>query len=90
MLLGSYPNPSRQSSIRYSLAKSSHVLLEVFDVAGKLVERQKLGVQQAGVREAAFDGRGWASGMYFYRLNVTDPTTGTLRTTLSGRAIVLR
>lgn len=90
VLLGSYPNPSRQSNIRFSLAKPSGVTLEVFDVAGKLVVRQQLGVQQAGLREVALDGRGWGSGMYLYRLSVTDPQTGAPRTTLSGRAMVLR
>jgi hypothetical protein len=90
VLLGSYPNPSRQSSIRYSLAKPSQVMLEVYDVAGKRVVQQTLGVQQSGMREAALDGRGWASGVYFYRLNVVDPESGALRTTLSGRALVMR
>jgi hypothetical protein len=90
VLLGSFPNPSRLSSIRYSIAKSSQVLLEVFDVAGKLVERRPLGIQPAGVRDAGLDGSDWRSGMYFYRLSVTDPATGALRTTLSGRAIVMR
>jgi hypothetical protein len=90
VLLGTYPNPSRLSLIRYSIAKPSQVMLEVFDVAGKLVERTPLGVQPAGVREAGLDGSDWRSGVYFYRLSVTDPATGTLRTTLSGRAIVMR
>ena len=89
-VLGTYPNPGRQSTIQYALARSSQVTLEVFDVAGRLVERRVLGLQGAGVREASFDGSGQGAGMYLYRLQVVDPQSGRPTTTLSGRFIVIK
>jgi hypothetical protein len=89
-VLGSFPNPGRQPTIRYSLARSSQVTLEVFDVAGRLMERRLLGLQGTGVGEATFGGKGYGSGLYLYRLQVADPATGATRTTLSGRVIVLK
>jgi hypothetical protein len=90
MLFGSSPNPAAYSTIRYGLAQSSTVTLEVFDVAGRLVERRLLGMQPQGMREASFDGSHRASGLYLYRLQVADPTSGELRRTLSGRLVVTR
>ncbi|HZL85265.1 MAG TPA: T9SS type A sorting domain-containing protein [Candidatus Krumholzibacteria bacterium] len=90
ILLGSYPNPAPRPTIRYALASSSQVTLEVFDVAGRLVERRLLGLQNAGLGEAAFGGKGRSAGVYVYRLNVNDPATGALRKTLSGRLVVVK
>ncbi len=90
ILLGSYPNPAPRPTIRYALARSSQVTLEVFDVAGRLVERRRLGLQNAGAGETAFGGKGQTAGVYLYRLNLNDPATGALRKTLSGRLVVVK
>lgn len=88
VLLGAFPNPGRQSAIRYALARSSRVTLHVFDVAGRLVDRQDLGVLAAGERETLFEVEG--SGMYLYRIDVEDPSSGTLRKSLTGRIVVVK
>ncbi len=89
-LLGSVPNPGRRPAIRYSLARPSDVVLEIFDVAGRLVERRPLGLQEAGLGSATFGGKDQAAGVYVYRLHVHDPVTGAERKSLSGRLVVVK
>jgi hypothetical protein len=90
VLLESLSSPGPRPTIRYALARSSQVMLEVFDVHGRLVERRALGVRGAGLGEASFGGSGVASGVYLYRLKLSDPNTGGWRKTLSGRLVVVR
>jgi len=90
VLLGAAPNPSLHSTIRYSLPRSSLGALEVYDVSGRVVERRKLGMQAAGEQSIEFDGSGLAAGMYLYRIELTDPSTGAARRTLTGRIVVVK
>ncbi len=89
-VLGTFPNPARNSTIRYALPRPSRVTLDVFDVAGRLIETRRLGVMAKGVQEAFFDGRGRAPGVYLYRLNLENPETGAQLKQLTGRVTVLR
>jgi hypothetical protein len=72
------PNPSSGDVvIGYSLAHDSNVDLRVFDVAGRQVRSLVKGMQVAGEREVAWDGRDSAGrrvapGVYFYRLRAGD------------------
>jgi hypothetical protein len=64
-----YPNPFNPStSIRYELPRAGVVRLAVYDVMGREVETLVNERQAAGSYEATFDGSGFASGVYFYRL----------------------
>ncbi|MHB8079792.1 MAG: T9SS type A sorting domain-containing protein [Candidatus Krumholzibacteriia bacterium] len=86
----SYPNPSLEPQIRYSLPELNRVTLEVYDMRGRLVERRPLGEQGAGERTAAlFGARRPGAGVYLYRLRLEDPQTGQLRSVLTGKTIVL-
>jgi hypothetical protein len=72
-LLGNYPNPFNPSTtIKFVMPQRSDVSLEVFDVLGRLVSTQNLGVRQAGTHEVRFDASSLASGMYQYRLTMTE------------------
>jgi hypothetical protein len=88
-LLGAFPVPGVRPSIRYSLARQSRVVLNVYDVRGRVVETRQLGVQAQGPASVDFDGRGKRSGVYMYRLDIQDPETGAARKTLNGRMVVL-
>lgn len=88
-VLRSHPNPATKTTIDYSLAQAGAVSLEVYDVQGRLVERRALGAQPAGSGQAEFDGVGRAAGLYLYRVQVADPTTGALRPVGSGRVVIL-
>ena len=86
VLLGASPNPVRtvMSTVSYSLAKPSQVVLETYDAAGRLIERHDLGVRAAGANRTSVP-RASAAGIVFYRLKITDPETSAERATLSGK-----
>lgn len=73
-----FPNPFNPSTeIRYTLARSSDVRLEIFNVLGQSVRRFVLGDQRAGTYQISWDGRdnsgrAMPSGVYFYRIQASD------------------
>ena len=68
-----YPNPFNPSTvIRYALPVSSEVLLEVFNQLGQRVMVVTEGELPAGFHTATIRSDGLASGIYFYRLMVSD------------------
>ncbi len=69
ILYNNFPNPFNPvTRIRYDLPRSGSVRLAVYDVMGREVEMLVNERQTAGSYEATFDGSGFASGVYFYRL----------------------
>ena len=70
-----YPNPfNPTTTIGYEIPASGYVNLRVFDVLGREVAVLVDGERQAGTYSVPFDGGHLASGIYYYRLTVTDPT----------------
>ena len=68
-LYQNYPNPFNPvTSIRYSVATSRSVTLNVFDVQGREVATLVQGVIPAGDYRAEFDASSLPSGIYYYRL----------------------
>ncbi|MBI5021691.1 MAG: VCBS repeat-containing protein [Ignavibacteriales bacterium] len=64
-----YPNPFNPTTvIQYELPVQSHVTLSVYNIMGQRVAVLVDQVQDAGYREATFDGSKFSSGVYFYRL----------------------
>lgn len=91
VLLSAAPNPFRSSTtLRYRLPEASAVRLELFDAQGRVVHSRDLGVQAAGEQLAGVFGFSGKTGVYLYRLRMTDPVTGAQRAVLSGRALVVR
>ncbi len=71
-----YPNPFNPStSIVYSLPKTMHVRLTVYDALGRAVATVVDDVRTAGRHEAHVQADGWASGVYFYTLETEARTT---------------
>ena len=66
-----FPNPfSGRTTIRYSIPKSMHVRLSVFDILGKEVDVLIEATQEAGVYTRWFDGSHLPAGIYYARLEV--------------------
>ena len=64
-----YPNPFNPSTkIEYAVPKSSHVLLEVYNVIGQKVATLVNETKSAGYYNATFDASRFASGLYFYSM----------------------
>ncbi len=68
-----YPNPfNPETRINYSIAKSGHVKIMIYNMLGKkiltLVDEQKT----AGEHSVNFNAENMSSGIYFYRLQTKD------------------
>lgn len=84
-------NPSPQPQIRYSMPDQNLVTLEVFDVRGRLVLRRPMGLTVAGDSQVPLFAQDRpAAGVYLFRLNIEDPTTGRLRDSLTGKMTLVR
>ena len=68
-----YPNPfNPMTTIEFALPSESRVSLKVYDTRGRLVRDLVNEVRAAGAHAVTFDGRGLASGLYFYRIEAGD------------------
>jgi hypothetical protein len=68
-LAQNYPNPFNPSTtIRYELARSGNVKLEVYNTMGQSIALLVNSRQEAGYHEVTFDGSRSSSGLYFYRM----------------------
>ncbi len=65
-----YPNPFNPSTtISYSLPEAAEVLLQIFDVNGRVVATLVNGAIEAGSHSVNFEAANLSSGIYFTRMN---------------------
>ncbi len=68
-----YPNPFNPSTIiSFSIPKSSHVTLTVFNLLGQKIKTLVDQEKSAGTYNVNFDAKGLSSGIYFYRIKAGD------------------
>ncbi len=68
-----YPNPfNPTTTIVFDLPRATSVKLNVYDINGRLVHELVNGELAAGHHAAHFDGAGFPSGMYLYRLTTPE------------------
>ena len=90
MLKQNYPKPFNPSTtISYQLAKQSQVTLKVFDLDGKEVATLVNSVEQPGYKSVDFNAGNLASGVYYYRLQAGDPSTGSGQSFAETKKLVL-
>lgn len=66
-----YPNPFNPSTtIDYQLPVGGFVVLEIYDILGRRLERLVSDYESPGAHSVKFDGENLSSGVYFYRLRV--------------------
>jgi len=66
-----YPNPFNPSTlISYSLPKSDHVILKIYDMRGREVKTLVNKFQKANIYTVKFEANAFSSGIYFYKLQV--------------------
>ncbi len=66
-----YPNPfNPNTTIRYQVPKREKVLLQIFDINGRLVTTLVNEVKNSGPNQVIFNGDNLASGTYIYRLTI--------------------
>ena len=64
-----FPNPFNSSTtISYSLPHANDVMLDVFDITGRVISTLVEGAQAAGTHNVHFDAGTLPSGIYIYRL----------------------
>ncbi|MBK8551870.1 MAG: T9SS type A sorting domain-containing protein [Ignavibacteria bacterium] len=56
------------TKIKFDLSKSGSVRLVIYDISGKEIFVLYNGYLNAGEKEFTFDGSGFSSGIYFYKL----------------------
>jgi len=75
-LAQNYPNPfNPKTTIEYTLNDPGHVLIDIFNLNGQVVETLVDQPQTTGEHNVLWQPEGLASGLYFYRLHVGDPAT---------------
>ncbi|MBS4027807.1 MAG: T9SS type A sorting domain-containing protein [Ignavibacteriales bacterium] len=89
-LLQNYPNPfNPTTTIKYAVPQSGFVSLVVYDVLGKEVATLLKNEQmEIGEHEIQFDASGLTSGVYFYRLTVSQD--GILRYTATNKLLLMK
>lgn len=71
-----YPNPFNPSTtIELSLlARATNIEIIVFDILGRRVRQQNYSGFEAGIHQVSVQLNGLASGLYFFKLELTDDT----------------
>jgi hypothetical protein len=70
-LFQNYPNPFNPvTQIKFALAQTTDVKLNVYNISGQLVSQLASGVMNVGVHAIDFDGSKLNSGVYYYTLEV--------------------
>jgi photosystem II stability/assembly factor-like uncharacterized protein len=71
LLSQNYPNPfNPNTKINYELPKDGRVKLVIYDILGREIKTLVNELKQAGRYTVEFNGNNYASGVYFYRIQV--------------------
>jgi hypothetical protein len=89
-LLQNYPNPFNPSTvISFQLSAVSNVSLKVYDVLGREIVTLVSGQRQPGTYTVRWDASSYPSGVYLYRLRTDDISSGSTRSFIETRKMVV-
>jgi len=72
-----FPNPFNPvTTINYDVPTESQVRIDLYDLSGRLVSTFVNRKQPAGYYSISWDATRYSSGVYFYRIQATDPANG--------------
>ncbi|MBD3168946.1 MAG: T9SS type A sorting domain-containing protein [candidate division Zixibacteria bacterium] len=72
-LASNYPNPfNANTTISFELAEGENISIDVYNLAGQLVETIADGYHTAGSHKANWDASNYSSGVYFYKLSTSE------------------
>ena len=91
-LAQNYPNPfNPDTQITFTIPESSEVTLKVYDVMGRHIQTLAEGSHSLGSHTVTFDGSNLASGLYLYRLQISDPAgSGTATRTETNQMMLVK
>jgi hypothetical protein len=90
-ILGNYPNPFNPATkIQFSMPEAGNVTLLVYDVLGRSIASQNLGFHQAGQQQASFNAGNLSSGVYLYRLQMTNSSSMKTRSTMFQKMVLVK
>jgi hypothetical protein len=65
-----YPNPfNPTTTINFQIPEKKHVSIKIYNIQGTLVTTLVDGEMEAGYHSTMWDASGYASGVYFYRID---------------------
>lgn len=88
--LTAFPNPSVQATLEYAIPEESRVAMDVYDIAGRLVEHRDMGIQAAGIWRTSLDAGDRTPGVYFVRMTLIDPSSGSTTSSIQTKTVLLR
>jgi len=75
-LYQNYPNPfNPATAINFDVIKSGIVKIKIYDILGKEIKVLLNNFVNPGKYKATFDGENFASGVYYYSININDFTS---------------
>ena len=85
-----YPNPFNPSTtIRFSLPKETQLKIKIYNMLGELVETIAEGKYEVGNYKVTFNASSLPSGVYIYRLESSDPSTGSGQSFMQAKKMLL-
>lgn len=85
------PNPFNTSTtFTYSLPKADYVTLKIYSVSGREIETAVSEFQVIGEHQINWQPKGLPNGVYFYRLEVGNPSTGSTQRFFKAKKLIFQ
>ena len=69
ILLSNFPNPFNSvTDIQFRLKQRENIVISIYDISGRLVQRHELGDKNAGQHRERIEFTNESSGLYFYHV----------------------